>query len=63
MRADDRAIVALRAVVGDPHRHLRRDRALLELGGGRRHVPAGGEGGDGEVVALEREHRVHDLKV
>ena len=59
--ADEAALVALDAVLGDPLRALDGDAALLQAGRGRRDGPVEGHLGDGQEVALEPGDRVDDL--
>ena len=62
VRTCDRAVVALRARVRPPHGDRRRDAALLELGGADRLEAARLEGAHRQLVALERQHRLHDAR-
>mmetsp|Transcript_37349 Transcript_37349/g.76623 ORF Transcript_37349/g.76623 Transcript_37349/m.76623 type:complete len:1132 (-) Transcript_37349:692-4087(-) len=59
--ADERAVVALRALVHVDARHLKGDATLLGGGGASGHTAAGLEGRDGEVIALLVVHGLDDL--
>ena len=62
MRAGQRALVALDAVVGDPTGNVNRDAAFFILGGAGRNRAVRAELGDGKAIARLREHRPDEFR-
>ena len=61
VRADERALVALDAVFGDPLRDLDRNAALFKLGRTHGHGAVRIERGGGQLVAFEHEDGMNDV--
>ena len=57
--ADQRALVALNAVIDLPLGHIDRNAALLVLSGGGGYAAVGGKGGNGQLVAFLRQNRTN----
>ena len=61
MRADERALIALDAVFGDPLGNLDRDAALFKLRGSGGNGAVRAERGGGELVSLEDQDGMNDI--